>query len=67
MVSAEEAASATASNFSIYLEGQAYLASRLITPITHIETPVVPIINPLTKPRFGAEGLGLRLRDLFRL
>ena len=32
-----------------YLEGHGNLVSRLITPITHIVTPVIPLINPLTK------------------
>ena len=32
-----------------YLEGQGDLVSRLITPITHIVTLVIPIIDPLTK------------------
>ena len=32
-----------------YLEGQGDLVSRLVTPITHIVTPVIPIINLLTK------------------
>ena len=32
-----------------YLEGQGDLVSRLITPITHIVTLVIPIINLLTK------------------
>ena len=31
------------------LEGQGDLLSRLITPISHIETPMIPIINLLTK------------------
>ena len=32
-----------------YLEGQGDLVSRLVSPITHIVTPVIPIINLLTK------------------
>ena len=32
-----------------YLEGQGDLVSRLITPITHIVTLIIPIINLLTK------------------
>ena len=32
-----------------YLEGQGYLESRLITPITHIVTLIIPIISLLTK------------------
>ena len=32
-----------------YLEGQGDLVSRIITPITHIVTPIIPIINLLTK------------------
>ena len=32
-----------------YLEGQGDLVSRLITPITHIVTPIIPISNPVTK------------------
>ena len=32
-----------------YLEGQGDLASRLISPITHIVTLLIPIINLLTK------------------
>ena len=32
-----------------YLEGQGDLVSRLITPITHIVTTVIPLINLLTK------------------
>ena len=32
-----------------YLEGQGDLVSRLITPITHIVTLFIPIINLLTK------------------
>ena len=32
-----------------YLEGQGDLVSRLITTITHIVTPFIPIINLLTK------------------
>ena len=31
------------------LEGQGDLVSRLITPITHIVTPIIPIINLVTK------------------
>ena len=31
-----------------YLEGQGDLVSRLITPINHIVTLVITIINPLT-------------------
>ena len=31
------------------LEGQGDLVSRLITPITHIVSPFIPIINLLTK------------------
>ena len=34
---------------SPYLEGQGDLISSLITPITHIVTPVIPIVNLLTK------------------
>ena len=34
---------------ALYLEGQGDLVSRLITPITHIVTPVIPRINLLTK------------------
>ena len=34
---------------AFYLEGQGYLVSILRTPITHIETPVTLIVNPLTK------------------
>ena len=30
----------------LYLEGQGDLASRLITPITHIVTLLIPIIKP---------------------
>ena len=32
-----------------YLEGQGDLLSRLITPITHIVTPIIPIINLIIK------------------
>ena len=32
-----------------YLEGHGDLVFRLITPISHIITPMIPIINPLTK------------------
>ena len=32
-----------------YLEGQGDLVSRLITPISHIVTPIIPIINLVTK------------------
>ena len=32
-----------------YLEGLGDLVSRLITPITHIVTLVIPVINLLTK------------------
>ena len=32
-----------------YLEGQGDLVSRIITPINHIVTPCIPIINLLTK------------------
>ena len=32
-----------------YLEGQGDLVSVLITPITHIVTLIIPIINPLPK------------------
>ena len=32
------------------MEGQGDLVSRLGTPITHIVTPVIPIINLLTSP-----------------
>ena len=31
------------------LEGHGDLISRLIMPINHIVTPVIPIINPFTK------------------
>ena len=34
---------------SSYLEGQGDLVSRLITPITHIVTRVIPVINLLAK------------------
>ena len=33
-----------------YLEGQGHLASRLITPMTHRITPIIPIINLLLSP-----------------
>ena len=33
----------------VYLEGQGDLVSRLITSITHIVTPIIPIINLVTK------------------
>ena len=33
-----------------YLEGQGDLVSRLITHISHIITPMIPIINLLIKP-----------------
>ena len=33
----------------VYLEGQGDLVSRLVTPITHIVTLLIPFINPLTK------------------
>ena len=33
----------------VYLEGQGDLVSRLITPVTHIVTLIIPIINLLTK------------------
>ena len=32
-----------------YLEGHGDLVSRLITPISHIITPIIPIIDVLTK------------------
>ena len=32
-----------------YLEGHGDLVSRLITPIRHIITPIIPIVNLLTK------------------
>ena len=32
-----------------YLEGQGDLVSRLVTPISHITTPIIPIISLLTK------------------
>ena len=35
--------------FIAYLEGQGDLVSRLITPITHIVTLVLPLINLVTK------------------
>ena len=35
--------------FRVYLEGQGDLVSRLITPITHIVTLFIPIINLVTK------------------
>ena len=35
--------------FRDYLEGQGDLVSRLVTPITHIVTEFIPIINLLTK------------------
>ena len=34
---------------NIYLECQGDIVSRLITPMTHIVTPVIPLINLLTK------------------
>ena len=34
---------------TLYLEGQGDLVSRLITTVSHIVTPIIPIINPLTK------------------
>ena len=34
----------------LYLEGQRGLVSRLITPITHILTRIIPIINYLLSP-----------------
>ena len=36
---------------TVYLEGQGDLVIRLIYPINHIVTLVIPIINPLTKSR----------------
>ena len=33
----------------LYLKGQGDLVSRLRTPMTHIVTPLIPIINLLTK------------------
>ena len=33
-----------------YLEGQGDFVGRFITPITHIVTPVIPIIKLVTKP-----------------
>ena len=33
----------------LYLEGQGDLVSRLITPLTHIVSPIIPIINLVTK------------------
>ena len=36
-------------SFYSYLEGQGDLVSRLITPITHVVTLLIPIINLLTK------------------
>ena len=33
----------------VYLEGHEDLVSRLVTPLTHIVTPVIPLINLLTK------------------
>ena len=35
--------------FKLCLEGQGDLLSRLITPITHIITPIIPIINLVIK------------------
>ena len=35
--------------FRVYLEGQGDLVSGLLTPITHIVSPFISIINPLTK------------------
>ena len=35
--------------WGVYLEGQGDLVSRLITPITHVVTPFIPIINLLTR------------------
>ena len=37
--------------FMIYLEGQGDLASRLMPPITHAVTLIIPIINLATKSR----------------
>ena len=36
-------------DYGSYLEGQEDLVSRLITPITHIVTLILPIISRLTK------------------
>ena len=33
----------------VYLEGQGDLVRRLITPITHIATFIIPLINQLAK------------------
>ena len=33
----------------LYLEGHGHLVSRLITPIGHMITPIIPIISLLTK------------------
>ena len=33
----------------VYLEGQGDLVSRLVTPITHVVTLVIPLINLVTK------------------
>ena len=35
--------------FMLYLEGQGDLVSRVITPITHVVTLVLSLINLLTK------------------
>ena len=36
-------------SYTVYLEGHGDLVSILITPISHIVTPIIPIINLLTK------------------
>ena len=45
-----------------YLEGQGDLVSRVITPITQIVSPIIPIINLVTKSPDppSIQGLGFR-------
>ena len=33
----------------VYLEGQGDLVDKLITPVTHIVTPIIPIVNLVTE------------------
>ena len=38
-----------ASPLDPYMESQGHLVSRIITPISHIVTPIIPAINLLSK------------------
>ena len=54
VIRAEKSTTSEAADFEVlgprvYLEGHGDLVSRLITPVTHIVTLVIPINNLLTK------------------